>query len=96
MKIGIIGAGNVGSATAFSLLTTGIARKIVLLDNNEPKACAEALDISHASPFFHAGKIKSGTYQNLKGCKIIIITAGANQKTGETRTDLLERNIKIF
>ena len=96
MKIGIIGAGNVGSATAFSLLTTGIARKIVLLDNNEPKACAEALDISHASPFFHAGKIKSGTYQNLKGCKIIIITAGANQKPGETRTDLLERNIKIF
>ena len=96
MKIGIIGSGNVGSATAFSLLATGTARKIVLIDTNKSRACAEALDISHACPFFHAGKIKAGSYNDLNGCQIIIITAGANQKPGEARTDLLERNIQIF
>lgn len=96
MKIGIIGSGFVGSATAFSLITSGVARKIVLIDTDEKKANAEANDISHAAPFSHAGKIKAGTYKDLQGSKIIIITAGANQKVGEPRTALLERNITIF
>ncbi len=96
MKIGIIGAGSVGSATAFSLLMAGVANKIVLIDMNEKKAQAEAMDIAHASPFGHAGKIKAGNYEDLKGCGIVIVTAGANQKPGETRIDLLGRNVKIF
>ena len=96
MKVGIIGAGSVGSAAAFSLMMTGVAHKVVLIDMNEKKAQAEAMDIAHAAPFGHAGKIKAGTYEDLEGCEIVIVTAGANQKPGETRIDLLGRNVKIF
>ena len=96
MKVGIIGAGSVGSAAAFSLMMTGVAHKIVLIDMNEKKAQAEAMDIAHAAPFTSAGKIKAGTYEDLEGCEVVIVTAGANQKPGETRIDLLGRNVKIF
>lgn len=96
MKVGIIGAGNVGSATAFGLIMQGIARKVILIDANDKKANAEADDIAHATPFSFAGKMKAGTYEDLDGAKIVIVTAGANQKPGEPRTALLERNVKIF
>ena len=96
MKIGIIGAGNVGSTTAFSLIMQGIARKVVLIDTNEKRMHAEADDIAHAAPFSYAGKIKAGNYKDLEGSGIVIITAGANQKPGEPRTALLERNVAIF
>lgn len=96
MKVGIIGAGQVGSATAFALIMRGVARKVVLIDANEKRAKAEAMDIAHATPFAYANKIKAGTYDDLKGCEVVIITAGANQKPGETRIDLLGRNVKIF
>ena len=96
MQIGIIGAGSVGAATAFALMMHGVARKITLVDINSQRAFAEAEDIAHAATFAYANKVKSGTYADLKCCEIIIITAGANQKQGESRTDLLERNVKIF
>lgn len=63
----------------------GVARKVVLIDANEKKAQAEAMDIAHATPFAYANKVKAGTYEDLKGCEIVIVTAGANQKPGETR-----------
>lgn len=96
MKIGIIGTGFVGSATAFALMMRGVARTIVLIDYNKDKASAEADDISHATPFAYASKIMSGDYNDLNGCEVVIVTAGSNQKDGETRLDLLERNVKIF
>lgn len=96
MKVGIIGAGSVGSATAFALIMGGVARKVVLIDANEKKAEAEAMDLAHAAPFAFANKVKAGTYDDLKGCEIVIVTAGANQRPGETRIDLLGRNVKIF
>lgn len=96
MKVGIIGAGSVGAATAFALIMKGVARKVVLIDSNQKKAEAEAEDIAHAAPFAYANKIKAGSYADLEGCEIVIVTAGANQKPGETRIDLLGRNVKIF
>ena len=96
MQIGIIGAGAVGSATAFALMMKGVARKITLVDVNEKKALAEAMDIAHAAPFADAGKIKAGNYEDLKDCDIIVVTAGFGQRQGESRTDLLERNVKIY
>lgn len=96
MKVGIIGAGSVGSATAFALVMRGVARKVVLIDANEKKAQAEAADIAHATPFAYANKVKAGTYEDLNGAEVVIVTAGANQKPGETRIDLLGRNVKIF
>lgn len=96
MKVGIIGAGNVGSATAFALILRGIAREIILIDSNEKKAIAEALDISHATTFAYASKIRAGKYEDLTCADVVIICAGANQKPGETRIALLERNIEIL
>lgn len=96
MKVGIIGAGQVGSATAFALIMRGVAKKVVLIDANQQRAEAEAMDIAHATPFAYANKVKAGTYSDLKGCEVVIVTAGANQKAGETRIDLLGRNVKIF
>ena len=96
MQVGIIGSGAVGSATAFALIMRGVARKITLIDMNKDRAWAEAADIAHAAPFAYANKVKSGDYKDLCGCEVVIVTAGANQKPGETRTDLLERNVKIF
>ncbi|MBE6467996.1 MAG: L-lactate dehydrogenase [Alphaproteobacteria bacterium] len=96
MKVGIVGAGSVGAATAFALIMRGVARKITLVDIDAKKSYAEATDIAHAAPFAYANKVKSGDFEDLCGCEVVIITAGANQKKGETRTDLLERNVKIF
>ena len=96
MKVGIIGAGNVGAATAFSLIMQGIARKVILIDTNQKRAIAEADDIAHAAPFSYAGKIRAGDYKELTGARVVIITAGANQKPDEPRTALLERNVRIF
>lgn len=96
MKVGIVGAGSVGAATAFALIMRGVARKITLVDIDAKKSFAEATDIAHAAPFAYANKVKAGSFEDLCGCEVVIITAGANQKKGETRTDLLERNVKIF
>lgn len=96
MQVGIIGAGSVGSTTAFALMMRGVARKITLIDMNKDRAWAEATDIAHAAPFAYANKVKAGDYKDLCGCEIVIITAGASQKPGETRIDLLGRNVKIF
>ena len=96
MKVGIVGAGSVGAATAFALIMRGVARKITLVDIDAKKASAEASDIAHAAPFAYANKVKAGSFEDLCGCEVVIVTAGANQKHGETRIDLLERNVKIF
>lgn len=96
MQVGIIGSGSVGAATAFALMMRGVARKITLIDVNQKRAFAEAIDIAHAAPFAYANKIKAGDYKDLCGCEVVIVTAGANQKPGETRLNLLERNVKIF
>lgn len=96
MKIGIIGAGFVGSTTAYSLATNGIVREIVLIDINRNRAESEALDITHATPYSFPCQLKSGTYADLEGADIIIITAGIHQTPGESRLNLWERNIAIF
>lgn len=96
MKVGIIGVGQVGSATAFALVLRGVAREVVLIDVNTQKAEAEALDISHATTFAYASKVRAGDYEDLKQADLVIITAGANQKPGETRIALMERNTQIL
>jgi L-lactate dehydrogenase len=84
MKVGIVGAGSVGAATAFALIMRGVARKITLVDIDTKKSFAEAMDIAHAAPFAYANKVKAGDFEDLCGCEVVIITAGANQKPGET------------
>lgn len=95
-KIGIIGLGNVGASIAFCLATSSLFNEIVLVDLNKEKAQGEALDISHGLPFIRPVKIYAGNYDDLIDAKIIIITAGAAQKEGETRLDLVNKNVAIF
>lgn len=95
-KAGIIGCGFVGSTTAFSLIQTGIFSELVLIDANVHRAEGEAMDLSHGLPFVHPMKIYAGNYSDLTDCALIIITAGASQKPGETRLDLAQRNVEIF
>ena len=96
MQIGIIGTGMVGSSIAFALASSGTADKLILIDCNKERALAEAMDIAHAMPFSLGAQVISGDYADLKNADIIIITAGANQKPGETRLDLLSKNVEIF
>lgn len=96
MQVGIIGSGMVGAAIAFSITTEGLAQKLILIDTDTKRSTAEAMDISHAAPFSFGTIITAGEYSDLRNTDIIIITAGANQKPGETRLDLLNKNVAIF
>ena len=96
MKIGIAGSGLVGSTAAYALVMEGIGRHIVLVDKNEARAQAEADDILHAVPFAHPLQVSAGEYHDLAGSQVVIITAGVNQRPGESRLQLLERNAAVF
>ena len=95
-KVVIIGCGFVGSASAFSLMQSGLFSQMALIDSDTDRAQGEALDISHGVPFAKPMKIYAGNYDDIEDASLIIITAGANQKTGETRLDLVKKNITIF
>lgn len=95
-KIGIVGTGFVGATAAYALVMRGVGSEIALVDINLARAKAEAADILHAVPFAHAMRITAGDYSELVDSKVVIITAGVNQKPGETRLQLLERNAAIF
>ncbi|MBQ2980579.1 MAG: L-lactate dehydrogenase [Lachnospiraceae bacterium] len=95
-KAVMIGCGYVGSASVFSLMESGLFSEIVLIDVDHTKAEGEAMDISHGIPFGKPMKIYAGTYDDIVGAEIIIITAGANQKPGETRLDLVHKNVAIY
>lgn len=95
-RIVIIGAGAVGSTTAYTLLLRERMDELVLIDANKEKAIGDALDMSHGLPFLGQSKVWAGTYEDCKGADIIIITAGAAQREGESRIDLLKRNVAIF
>ena len=96
MKVGIIGSGFVGATAAYAILLMGNASEIVLVDLNHKRAEAEAADIRHAIPYVHPMVINAGGYADLEGADIVIITAGANQKPGESRLELMGRNGKIM
>ena len=96
VKIAVIGAGFVGSTTAYTLMLSGIASEIVLIDINQNKADGDVLDMNHGISFVSPVKITSGGYERAAGSDIIIITAGVNQKPGESRIDLLKRNTDVF
>lgn len=96
IKAAVIGCGFVGSASAFSLMQSGMFTEMVLIDANKERAEGEALDISHGIPFARPMKIYAGDYNDAADAGIVIITAGANQQPGETRLDLVKKNIKIF
>lgn len=96
MKVGIIGSGMVGATAAYAIMLRKASSDIVLIDVNEKRAFAEAQDIMHAVPFASATDVYAGTYEDLKDSNIVIIAAGANQKPGESRLMLIEKNAAIM
>lgn len=95
-KVGIIGCGFVGASSAFALMQTGLFNEMVLIDANQDKAEGEAMDLSHGLSFASPMDIYAGTYDDIADAAIVVVTAGANQKPGETRLDLVHKNIAIF
>lgn len=95
-KISIIGAGFVGSTTAYALMLEGLASEIVIVDINKDKSTAEAMDLSHGAAFVKPVNIISGEYEDTRDSDIVIITAGIGPKPGETRLDIINKNISIF
>ncbi|WP_127573037.1 L-lactate dehydrogenase [Paenibacillus xylaniclasticus] len=95
-KIVVIGVGAVGATTAYTLLLRERADELVLIDANKEKAKGDAIDMNHGFPFLGRTKVWAGDYEDCRDANIIIITAGAAQKPGETRVDLLKRNVAIF
>ena len=95
-KVAIIGCGFVGSSSAFALMQSGIFSEMVLIDVDRNRAEGEALDISHGVPFASPMKIYAGDYSDLGDAAMVVVTAGAAQKPGETRLDLVNKNVAIF
>ncbi len=94
-KITIIGAGAVGSATAYSLVAANIGQDISLIDIDKKLASSQVMDIQHSIPFWGYAKINVGSYKDVRDSKIAIISCGVSQKKGETRIDLVNRNWEI-
>lgn len=95
-KVVMVGCGFVGSASVFALMQSGLFSEIALIDANREKAEGEAMDISHGIPFAKQMRIYAGDYDDVKDAGIVIVTAGANQQPGETRLDLVNKNVGIF
>ncbi len=95
-KAAIIGAGFVGASIAFALMQKGLYNELVLVDANKDKAQGEAMDIAHGLPYSNPMKIYAGEYQDIFDASLIIITAGAAQKPGETRLNLIKKNSAIM
>jgi L-lactate dehydrogenase len=86
----------VGSSFAYALMQRGLANELVLIDKDHARAEGEAMDLNHGLPFVRPMRIIAGDYEQLAGCEVVVVAAGANQRPGETRLDLLQRNAAVF
>lgn len=96
MKVGIVGAGQVGASAAFAMVLTGAASEVVLVDRNPNLAEAQAQDVLHATPFSYPARVAAGGYADLAGAGVVVLSAGVSQQPGETRLELLGRNAAVF
>ena len=95
-KVAVVGVGSVGASFAYSLMIRGLVSEISLIDVNAKKAMGEAMDLEHGLPFVQPVRIKAGDYEECADADIVVVTAGAAQKTGESRLNLVERNVVVF
>ncbi|MFO0893266.1 MAG: L-lactate dehydrogenase [Isosphaeraceae bacterium] len=95
-RVGVVGTGMVGASFAFALMQSGLANELILIDADAARAEGEAMDLNHGLPFVGPMRIRSGDYDLLTGCDLVVITAGANQRPGQTRLDLLRSNAAVI
>jgi L-lactate dehydrogenase len=96
VKIGIVGAGQVGATSAYAMMLRGVGSEIVLVDRNADLAAAQARDILDATPWSYPVRLRAGETADFEGAEIVVFAAGSAQKPGETRLDLLSRNAEIL
>ncbi|MFY9977172.1 MAG: L-lactate dehydrogenase [Candidatus Sulfotelmatobacter sp.] len=96
VRVAIVGTGAVGSTFAYTLLMSGLASEIVLIDVNKSKADGEAMDLNHAVPFTHPTRIWAGEYADCAGAAVTVLTAGVPQKPGQTRLECLQANARVW
>lgn len=94
-KVVVVGAGSVGATYCYALAQSGLADEIVLIDRNNDLLQGQVLDLVHGQPFFPTVNIRAGTPEDYADAKLVVITAGAAQKPGETRLQLLQKNSEI-
>ncbi|MGG7325772.1 L-lactate dehydrogenase [Clostridium baratii] len=95
-KVAIVGTGLVGSSTAFSLVTQGVCDEVLMIDINKEKALGEAMDLNHSIEYLNRNtKVRAASYEDCRDVDIIVITAGAPPKPGQTRLDTLDLSAKI-
>lgn len=94
-KVVIVGAGDVGASFAYALLQSGTAESIVLLDVRRELAEGQALDLAHGLPFVNTAQVRAGSAEDYADAKVIVIAAGAKQRSGESRLNLTKRNAQI-
>ncbi|WP_077622746.1 L-lactate dehydrogenase [Sediminibacillus massiliensis] len=96
-RVALVGTGFVGASYAFALMNQGIANELIMIDLNEEKAMGDVMDLNHGKVFAtNPTNIRFGNYEDCKNVDLIVICAGANQKPGETRLDLVQKNLAIF
>ena len=95
-KVAVVGVGSVGASFAYSLMIHGLVSEISLIDVNAKKAKGEAMDLEHGLPFVQPARINAGDYGECADADIVVIAAGAAQKPGESRLNLVERNVAVF
>lgn len=95
-KVILVGDGAVGSSFAYASTILGIGRELGIIDINEKKAEGDAMDLSDVLSFTNPKKIYKADYKDCKDAEIVVITAGIPQKSGESRLDLIDKNLKIF
>ena len=91
VRVAVVGVGNVGATFAYALLLSGLASEIVLIDANRAKAEGEAMDLNHTVPFTHSTRVWAGDFEDCAGASVTVFAAGASQKPGETRLDLIKQ-----
>jgi L-lactate dehydrogenase len=95
-KVGLVGTGMVGASFAYSLMQSGLASELVLVDRDHGRAEGEAMDLNHGMAFVRPMRIEAAGYDRLAGCDIVVVCAGANSRPGETRLDLLAKNAAVI
>ena len=94
--IAIVGAGSVGATIAYSIMLQGLASQITLVDVNREKCAAEVKDLVHGLRFVPSVRVRAGEIADCAGAQMVIVTAGAKQKPGQSRLDLTQTNVDIF
>ncbi|OFY63633.1 MAG: L-lactate dehydrogenase, partial [Bacteroidetes bacterium RBG_13_42_15] len=95
-KVVVIGAGSVGATYCYALAQSGLADEIVLIDRNKDLEQGQVLDLVHGQPFFPSVNIRTGSTSDYVDANVVVVTAGVAQKPGETRLDLLRKNVEII